>query len=109
MCEPCKPPEMHPHREVLAFDIASGDVRLVQVPDHALFLGPNAFCGAVALFCLCRLPVPSPAWRSLYHCRLPRHSHKPQVRSELNPIRQAARKVLHEIVGSFRAPATGHP
>src|SRR5882672_2979867 len=46
--QPSKAPHVHPHREVLALDVASRNMRLIRMPRYGSFDRPEAGAGAVA-------------------------------------------------------------
>jgi hypothetical protein len=63
--EPSKPPHPHPHRKILALDVAGGNMVVVRIPADNRLASAHAYSGAISCVraILCRF--------KLYHYRLP--------------------------------------
>ena len=112
-----EPANLHPHREVLAFDIAGADMLGIGIADQRFLLAANAFRRAV-LPCagstlIDRSTIPLNQGRIVHviaESSRNRMEVDPQaVRGQLNPIRQTALKILNEDLGRVPVAVPDHP
>lgn len=96
ICQPREPADVHPHREVLPFDVTRGNVHRIWIASHGLDRATEAHGRAVPLLRLRVRPV-----GLLEHCVIDlaskgildgREIHLVTVRGQLNPVRDPETK-----------------
>ena len=104
---------LHPHVEILAFDVARRDVLLIRVADDFDALGAKTLRGAVASLSLGIVAVNlvelcevNPISESI---RNGSQVHPVAVRGQLDSIRQTSRNILKEVRCTPRVPPAYGP
>ena len=111
--QPSKPAHRHSHRQILALNVARGNVAVIRIAADDRLARTHADCGAVALVCVFRGAI-----NLLKLCIINlRGEHifdsneigNMAIRRKLNAIRETAFQILQEMISATGIPLTDEP